>query len=842
MISNIRHTYHSDIFTGAAVEFNNQHFAHNLPSHLNVWPVHHRIRQQAPFKNHHDDSNDDSRTFVPQDKDTIKILTQANNKYQSLKSNGSGIKIGIIDSGVDYTLAALGGCFGKGCKIAYGHDLVGNNFNGSLSSIKSSNDPMDDCPANSTSATGHGTFVTGIIAAEDKEYNWNGVAPGATIGMWRVYGCNFPTAPNDIIIKAMEMAYEAKMDVISISLGVSGGWAQDVLSVVADRLVAKGIHVITASGNIGTSGVFLTASPATGKDVIAVGSTMNDHVPGYILKLYNQSKKVIEIAYRTYTSTPFVLNLGNKLPIVSTGKEFNAENDACLPLHKHKYNGTIALIHQGGNCTSLEKVMHARNAGAVAAILYSNIQNATTDVEILTTAVLPIAFINNDDAKIAFEEAKHAEFTKVLVALKSAEVYRDSVASFSTLGPTNQLELKPELMAVGGDIFSTLPRYLKSYGFRSGTSFSTPYVAGTVALLLSNTQPDMKPDMVKHLLMNFASQVKEPISAIHYGDSPIRQGAGVVDVSQAIGGYERFHVSPAKLSFNDTAHFIKEHVLTVYNHDTENEVTFRLSHSASLTATGYSMNNKTDLTPTEPVSLYGGDEDSVASVQFSLTKLVVPAGQSVQVRVRIQPPTRFTSDSHAMYGGYLRIHDDEKNHEATVPYIGMKGNMLDLPILDRSTKPSMAAPYTFPAIGFTNGTGTLEPQETGHFHIRTDLASNFQGPYVLVRLLTGTSILQIQVLNKYGSVIGDMPTDGSRTFMMRNTLTTTEYTNAFYTWNWNGVYVPKDVTLSGTNGGYEPKIVKSGEYRLKVRGLRVYGKKKSDWDEWISPRIQLKID
>lgn len=64
--------------------------------------------------------------------------------------------------------------------------------------------------------------------------------------------------------------------------------------------------MITASGNIGTSGIFLTASPATGKDVIAVGSTMNDHVPGYILKLYHPFKKVIEIGkQQKKKKTPF---------------------------------------------------------------------------------------------------------------------------------------------------------------------------------------------------------------------------------------------------------------------------------------------------------------------------------------------------------------------------------------------------------------------------------------------------------------------------------------------------------------------------------------------------------
>lgn len=110
-------------------------------------------------------------------------MQQATCRYKALSG---------IDSGVDYTHPALGGCFGKGCKVAYGYDLVGNNYNGSTSSIEESDDPIDNCPANSSnvmqtksrklsfstqsynidiaSATGHGTFVSGIIGAEDLVY------------------------------------------------------------------------------------------------------------------------------------------------------------------------------------------------------------------------------------------------------------------------------------------------------------------------------------------------------------------------------------------------------------------------------------------------------------------------------------------------------------------------------------------------------------------------------------------------------------------------------------------------------------------------------------------------
>lgn len=77
-------------------------------------------------------------------------MTSANYAYKGLKLDGSGIKIGLIDSGVDYTHPALGGCFGKGCKIAYGYDLVGNDFDGTIKSIQPSEDPIDNCPLNSS--------------------------------------------------------------------------------------------------------------------------------------------------------------------------------------------------------------------------------------------------------------------------------------------------------------------------------------------------------------------------------------------------------------------------------------------------------------------------------------------------------------------------------------------------------------------------------------------------------------------------------------------------------------------------------------------------------------------
>lgn len=56
--------------------------------------------------------------------------------------SGEGIKVGILDTGIDYTHPALGGCFGEGCKVRYGEDLVGDHFNSRNKLIQSDNDPM----------------------------------------------------------------------------------------------------------------------------------------------------------------------------------------------------------------------------------------------------------------------------------------------------------------------------------------------------------------------------------------------------------------------------------------------------------------------------------------------------------------------------------------------------------------------------------------------------------------------------------------------------------------------------------------------------------------------------
>lgn len=188
---------------------------------------------------------------------------------------GKGIRVGIIDTGVDYMHPALGGCFGENCRVAYGYDFVGDEYDGE-------NDPQPDSDPRDT-CNGHGTHVTGIIGAKDTEANFTGVAPEVTFGAYRIFGCS-GSSSDDMIMKAMERAYLDGMDVINLSLG-NVGWPDSPVSILADQLALKGLIVSAAAGNEGEKGVFQVGAPSLGRHALSVASIDNTHVLSHVIKV-----------------------------------------------------------------------------------------------------------------------------------------------------------------------------------------------------------------------------------------------------------------------------------------------------------------------------------------------------------------------------------------------------------------------------------------------------------------------------------------------------------------------------------------------------------------------------
>jgi subtilisin family serine protease len=160
---------------------------------------------------------------------------------------GAGVKVAVIDTGVDYTHPDLGGCLGVACKVVGGYDFVNHD-----------NDPQDDY--------GHGTHVAGIIAANG---TLKGVAPGATLLAYKVldqYGSGFTSD----IIAALERALLDGAKVANLSLGGPGS-ADDVTSQALDNATAAGLLSVVAAGNSGPS--YLTVgSPGVARTALTVGA------------------------------------------------------------------------------------------------------------------------------------------------------------------------------------------------------------------------------------------------------------------------------------------------------------------------------------------------------------------------------------------------------------------------------------------------------------------------------------------------------------------------------------------------------------------------------------------
>jgi subtilisin family serine protease len=164
---------------------------------------------------------------------------------------GEGVKIAIIDTGVDYTHPDLGGCFGPGCKVVGGYDFINNNA-----------DPMDD--------HGHGTHCAGIAAGTGNG-GLKGVAPDAKILAYKVLASNGGGSSVNIM-SAIERAVQEGADVLSLSLGTISGNPDDDLSQTVDNAVLAGAVVIVAAGNSGP-GDRTIGSPGTARKAITVGAT-----------------------------------------------------------------------------------------------------------------------------------------------------------------------------------------------------------------------------------------------------------------------------------------------------------------------------------------------------------------------------------------------------------------------------------------------------------------------------------------------------------------------------------------------------------------------------------------
>lgn len=175
-------------------------------------------------------------------------------------TSGKGVRIGVIDTGIDYYHEAISDGFGKGHRVAGGYDFVNNDA-----------DPQDD--------HGHGTHVAGIIAGYSGTIK--GIAYNAELYAYKVLNSQGRGYASDILA-AIEQAISDSIDIINLSLGSPSGDPNDILSTAVDRAVEAGIVVVAAAGN---DGEFESIhSPGVARNALTVGATDGKSIASFSSK------------------------------------------------------------------------------------------------------------------------------------------------------------------------------------------------------------------------------------------------------------------------------------------------------------------------------------------------------------------------------------------------------------------------------------------------------------------------------------------------------------------------------------------------------------------------------
>ncbi|PNY81292.1 S8 family serine peptidase [Deinococcus koreensis] len=718
--------------------------------------------------------------------------TGADVAQSELGLSGRGVKVAIMDTGLDLEHPAFTG------RVVASYDFVGDAFNGSNDPV-AGQDTVDDCG-------GHGTHVAGIAAGGATANGARGVAPEASLGIYRVFGCEGSTQA-DIMVAAMERALNDGMDVLNMSIGSAfNSWAEYPTAVAASNLVDAGVVVAASIGNSGSGGVFSAGAPGVGEKVIGVANFMNSHV-----FLNEFTVGADKFGYQNATGAPTAptsgsLELKAVTPVVG-----------CDPLPAGSLIGKAALISRG-TCTFATKAANAQNAGAAAVVIYNSTPGPFAGtVAGAVPITIPVVTVSREfGLNLATRIA--AGPTSITWTPNSGSYVNptgNTLDSSSSYGLAADLSLKPDLGAPGGLIRSAYPIELSpggsGYAVLSGTSMSSPHVAGAAALVIEARrragQPIAAGDM-RALLQNTAEP--KPWSAAPtagYTDFVHRQGAGMINVVRAVGATAG--VTPSKLSLgeNETAGGSKTQTLTVTNRGTA-AVTYTLSHQGALTsgkgASGYYT----------PTALLPG-----ATASFSAPTVTVPAGSSASITVTITP----TSANQTVYGGYVVFTPTGAGTPLRVPYAGFQGDYQSLPILT-GTKTMARA----------NADGSFTP-------ISTPTTFTMQGadyPSFLLHLDHFARTLKLDIVDAatMQPVHSQFFNASTDEYLPRNATPTGNFSFA-----WDG-QVSWSRGFNGVGNTHDKrKPVPNGKYIVKITALKALGdaSNPAHVETWSSPVITV---
>ncbi len=741
---------------------------------------------------------------------------------------GDGIKVGVIDTGIDYNHPDLGGSgtpgnnadFGPSApRVKYGYDFVGDDYDANISGSELEPDAFpDDC-------NGHGTHVSGTIGADGDPATGHarGVAPHVTFGAYRVFGCD-GSADTEVILAAMDRAAADEMDVVNMSLGDAfATWPDYPDAAAADALTDAGTLVVASAGNSGESGLFSSGSPGVGKKVISVASVENTNIT---LRSFTAAPAPAgtdgHFGYVPADASPLPPDSGSApLAVPPSGNV-----DGCDPLTG--LAGQIVLI-QRGSCGFYDKAYNAQLGGAAGVVIYNNAPGILSPtVEGEETIVIPVVLVSQEDGEALAAQVETTPTTLTWTASTKASENPAAglISDFSSFGMAADLTLSPDVAAPGGNIWSTFPIEQKSYANLSGTSMAAPHVAGSVALLLqARAALKGNVDGVRSALLNTA----KPISSLfQFGQSvvpgiyepTVRQGAGLIQVDKAIAEtLTATTISPAKISLGENRSRYYKKTLTLTNHGTKTEK-YTLS-----------VQNAAAVGP-RPTTYWYDYSTRKVSAKFSAKSVTVKPGRTAKVAVYLKQPALKTG---WLYGGWVKFTRTDKSKTLVVPFGGIYGDYQKVKVLQdiwdvNSTGTALEVVADLPALSTSDDlddivaptdpkpTFTLEdPEHQPYllFHFDYPVSNAFFNVYKATA--SGKRGAEVFPGRKRFFELGEFGRD-----------------DGFLSLSFDGKIPFNSATSAGLT-------VPDGDYVLEIRVLQALGKTgtSSHWETYVSPAFTI---
>lgn len=465
---------------------------------------------------------------------------------------GQGMRIGVLDTGIDYTHKMLGGSGNAAdfkaidpsqpstafpnSKVVGGIDLVGTEFN-AASPLSSKRLPHVD--ANPIDEAGHGSHVAGTIAGiGDGVNSFDGVAKDATLYAVKVFGADGSTM-DATVIAGFEYAADPngdlnpddQLDVINLSLGGGFGQPQILYTEAVRNLSRAGTVVVASAGNSGPID-YVVGAPGTSDEAISIAASIDG-------SLHNWQFSSVRFSS---ASNPDLLvkaiEGGSTKPILELTSQVEGDLVDCglgdtplTPEVAAKLKGNVALIARG-KIPFAQKLKFAQDNGAVGAVVYNNDPGKPIQMggeekldipAIMITQALGMNYLaemKTGPVHIQFMTGKKIEEPELI----------DTITDFSSKGPRSEDNLlKPEIAAPGQQVISAGMGEGDKTVKMNGTSMAAPNMTGAIALI-KQAHPGLTSAELKAVAMTSAKIMTSKNETI----PTTLQGAGRVQIEEAI--------------------------------------------------------------------------------------------------------------------------------------------------------------------------------------------------------------------------------------------------------------------------------------------------------------------